>query len=166
MREVPTKNYVLLCLIFIVTVIIVLYINAWAKTYKEDKLSVSPLSGVLEEIGPEEITQSLSEINEVILYVGYNNSQKLYDSENNLLDYIKKHDLADKVLYVNVSNSKEDNGYIEILKESFSNMATDIVEAPMLIYVKNGKAIEVIKSTKGIIRKKDISILNKTYELE
>lgn len=165
-RKVPVKNYVILFFISLVTVVLVFYINAWVKAYKEDKLSLSPLSGVINEIGPEEITQTMSETNEIILYVGYNNSQKLYDSENNLLDYIKKHDLADKVIYVNVSNLMENDKYIEILKDSFVEVQEDIKKAPMLIYVKNGKALEVIKSTGGIIRKKDISILNKTYELE
>lgn len=165
-REVPVKNYVILFIVFLVTIVLVLYINAWARAYKDDKLSVSPLSGVIDEIGPEEITQTMSETNEIILYVGYNNSQKLYDSENSLLDYIRKHDLAEKVVYVNVSNTKENDKYIDILRESFDNVKDDIKKAPMLIYVKNGKAIEVVNSTGGIIRKKDISILNKTYELE
>lgn len=165
-KKVPVKNYLILLLISVITVILVLYINAWAKTYKQDKLSLSPFSGVLDEIGPEEITQTMSETNEIILYVGYNNNQKLYDSEVILLDYIKKHDLADKVIYVNVSNSLEDNKYVNILKEAFDNVQKEIKKAPMLIYVKNGKAIEVISSTGGIVRKKDISILNKTYELE
>ncbi len=166
MRKIPFKNYVILFAVSLVTVVLVLYLNAWAKAYKKDKLSLSPLSGVVNEIGPEEITQTMSETNEIILYVGYNNSQKLYDSEIILLDYIKKHDLADKVVYVNVSESKEENVYIDILKKSFANVKDDIKEAPMLIYVKNGKALEVVKATGGIIRKKDISLLNKTYELE
>ena len=120
MRKVPLKNYIILFFVSVATIILVFYVNAWARAYKEDKLSISPLSSVLNEVGPEEITQTLSETNEVILYIGYNNSQKLYDSENNLLD----------------------------------------------IYVKNGKALEVIKSTGGIVRKKDIALLNKIYELE
>ncbi len=166
MRKVPLKNYIILFFVSVATIILVFYVNAWARAYKEDKLSISPLSSVLNEVGPEEITQTLSETNEVILYIGYNNSQKLYDSENNLLDYIRKHDLADKVIYVNVSNKMEDEEYINILKESFVNIQDDIKKAPMLIYVKNGKALEVIKSTGGIVRKKDIALLNKIYELE
>ena len=69
----------------------------------------------------------------------------------------------------NVKNlSKADKEKLKtIANEAAAIIDVNLVfkEDSVVIY-KNGKAIEVIKSTKGIIRKKDISILNKTYELE
>ena len=78
-RNVPTRNYIIVAVICVITIALTLYINAWAKTYKENKISVSPFSGVVEEVNINEINVTFSEMNEVILYVGYTNDKRIYN---------------------------------------------------------------------------------------
>lgn len=165
-KNIPKKNYIILGIMTIVIVLLTFYINAWMKTYKENKLSVSPFDGVIEEVNINEINVTLSEMNEVVLYVGFTNDKKLYDMEKRLVKYIKNHDLVDKFIYVNINDYKDNGQYIDILKQTFVEIEKDIVEAPMLVYVKNGKAEKVINSKNGVIDTYDITSLNEEYQLE
>lgn len=164
-KNISKKNYIILGIICVVTIVLTLYINAWVKTYKENKISVSPLSGVVEEVNINEIDLAFSEMNEVILYVGYTNDKTIYDMEKKLLKYIKKLDIVDNFIYVNITDYKDNDEYIEILKKSFGEVKDEIKKAPMIIYVKNGKAEKVVNSKNKRISTYDISDLNETYEL-
>lgn len=165
-REIPLKNYIILVLMTVIVVILTLYINAWVKTYKENKISESPFSGVVQEVNISDLSLSLAESNEIVLYVGYTNDKRIYDMEKRLIKYIKNHDIVDKFMYLNVFDSIESKDYISSLKKTFKEVSDDIKTAPMLIYIKNGIAVKVINSTDGIIHTYDISSLNEDYELE
>lgn len=164
-RNVPTRNYIIVAVICVITIALTLYINAWAKTYKENKISVSPFSGVVEEVNINEINVTFSEMNEVILYVGYTNDKRIYNMEERLIKYIKNHNLVDKFIYVNVTDYLSDEEYIKILKNTFEEKKEELKKAPMLIYVKNGKAEKVVNPTDGVINTYDIASLNETYQI-
>ena len=135
------KNYLILVLITLIVVILTLYINAWIKTYKDNKISISPFSGVTEEVNINEIGLTLSEMNEVILYVGYTNDKVIYEMEEKLLKYIKK------------------RGLIEDKKEEIKGI-------PILIYVKSGKADMIINSNNKVITTYELATLSEKYGLE
>ena len=164
-KDIPKKNFVILGIITLITIVLTFYINAWMKTYRDNKLSVSPLGELVEEVSINEIDVTFSEMNEVILYVGYTKDKVLYDSEKKLISYIKKYDLVDKFIYVNVDEYKDNKQYIDILKNVFKEVEDDIVKAPMLIYVRNGKAEKVVNAKNGIISTYDVSGLNEVYQL-
>lgn len=140
-RKIPLKNYFILGVICIVTVLLTIYVNAWIKTYKESAYSVSPLSGEINEININELKEPFMEINQVILYVGYTNDQKLFNEEKELLDEIRKEELTPYVMYLNVDGNEN---YLSVLRDKFDIDAEDIKEAPLFIYVKDGVAEDVI----------------------
>ncbi len=165
-KKIPTKNYLIVLVLAVIVVILTLYINAWYKTYQENKLSISPFSGVVEEVDINEINLTLAEMNEVILYVGYTNDKSIYDMEKRLLKYIKNNDLVDKFIYVDVTDCMKDKKYVEILKNTFSEKSEEIKEVPMLIFVKNGKAELVVNSKAGNINVEDVANIKNEYQLD
>jgi len=165
-KKIPTKNYIILGLITLIVIILTIYINAWIKTYKENKISISPFKEVIEEVNINEIGITFSEMNEVILYVGYTNDKTIYEMEEKLIKYIKNHNLVDKFIYVDATDYKENKEYINILKTTFENVQDEIKEVPILIYVKNGKAEEVINSENKKITTYNIAELVEKHNLE
>lgn len=149
-RKIPIKNYFILGIICIATILLTIYVNAWIKTYKESAYSVSPLSGVISEININELKEPFMEINKVILYVGYTNDQKLFNEEKELLNKIQKEELTPHVMYLNVD--KEDD-YISILQDKFDIDSDELQEAPLFIYIKDGKAEDVI----NVVDKNDLT---------
>lgn len=146
LRVVPTKNYVILGIIIIVTILLTFYINAWIKTYKENLYSESVLTGKVKEVNINELKEPFYEVNEVVLYVGYTNDKKLYNEEKEMLKIIKKEDLNEWVMYLNVTGEVD---YTSILEKRFGNKSVNITKAPLLIYISKGETKEV-KSIKNI----------------
>ena len=101
-KKIPIKNYIILSCIIISTIILTLFITSLIKAYKSEKLSLSPLSGLVEEVNINELDIVTNEKNEVILYVGFTNDRKVYTLEEKILKYIRKHDLTNSFLYLNV----------------------------------------------------------------
>lgn len=149
-RVIPKKNYVILAVICLVTIILTLYVNAWIKTYKESAYIESPLSGEVNEVNINELNEPFLEINQVILYVGYTNDQKLHAKEKELIDYINKKELNSSVMYLNVYN--QDN-YVNILQEKFGDEDNVVQQAPLFIYIRNGqtKVIENVKDKNDLV---------------
>lgn len=162
--KIPSKNYVILGVLILFTVIITLYINSWAQAYKQNKLSISPFKSVVEEINYNDVEMSLKEMNDVVLYVGFSGTKDNYKMEERLVKYIKDNNIVDKFIYLDVTDSLEDDEYIEKLKNEFDEIKDEIEEAPMLIYFKNGVASEVVNSKNGVLYTIDIENISKKYE--
>ena len=145
-KKIPIRNYIILAIIALFTIIITLYVSSLIKAYKIDKLRVSPLSGEVQEITLDELNIVTSEMTDVILYLGYTNDSKVYSSEKRILKYLNSHDLSNKFVYIDVSKYLEKDKYIDVLAETFQNKKDSLKTAPMLIYIKNGEAIEVINN--------------------
>lgn len=161
-RVVPIKNYIMLGVICIVTILLVIYVNAWIKTYKENAYSTSPLNGMINEVNINELNEPFMEISEVILYVGYTDDQKLFNEEKKLLKVIQKNTLSPYVMYLNVSN---ENDYIKILQKKFGDEDNIVKNAPLFIYIKEGKTKKIINVSKenDLIRK--FENLIETYDV-
>lgn len=163
LRKIPTKNYFILLVIAICTVILTFYINAWIKTYKDNLYSESPLSGKVKEVNINELKEPFYEINEVILYVGYTNDEKLYNEEKRMLKLIKKKDIADKVVYLNITS---DSDYQSILEKRFGNERYSVKRAPMFIYITDGTTEEIVNVKKvNKLTRKFKKLINK-YDIE
>lgn len=148
MKKVPKKNYIILGLMFILVLCLTLYLYKWVQVYKENKLSISPLSEKAEEVKLEELSTVVGEMNEVIVYIGHTNDKKVYNMEKRLLKYIEDKDLLDKFIYVDVTSNKD---YINVLKEVFPKIKDEIKTSPMLIYNKNDNTTELINNEDGVI---------------
>lgn len=166
LKKIPLKNYLILLLIAVLTVLLTLYVKEWIETYKESEISISPLAGNVNEINTNELELILNESNQVILYVSYVNNLSVYNNEKNLLRKINSEELNDYIIYYNVTSLLEENEYLNVLKDKFSNIKDDIVKAPLFIYFKNGEGVEVINSKKELIGIKELVYLIEKYEIE
>ncbi len=164
-KTIPLKNYLILLIVAVLTVILTLYIREWIETYRENKISISPLSGDINEINTNELELTLNESNQVIIYVSYVNDLDVYNKERKLLKRIKSEQLSDYVIYYNVTDLLKENEYLNILKSKFSNLKSEIIKAPMFIYVKNGEAVEVINSDDNIVNDSELKYLTEKYEI-
>ena len=163
-KKVTLKNYAYLLLIAISVVVLTLYINSWYKTYKVKKLQTSPLDGIVQKISIKELNVSVSEMNDVLLYIGFLNNEKIYKMEERMLDFIKKEDVVSKVVYVDASSYMKNDNYKNVIKDVFKDTEFD-PELPMMLYVKNGKVLEIIKPEYGLIQTYQIKNVIDKYEL-
>ena len=165
-KDIPNKNYIYLAVICIITVLIALFIVKWVKDYEKEKMSVSPLDGVVQSISSDEIGEVTSEMNDVLLYIGYAGNKRMYISEERILKYLKRHDFKDKLIYVDVKSHLDNKEYVSIIKNMLNIDEETNIEAPSLIYIKNNEVKKIITNQSGYIYTDDINKLNLEFNLE
>lgn len=132
-KEIPFKNYIILAVILIFTILLVVYLFNWQSIYQKNKLQEPILDKYLMVINYNELDDYLVENKEAIVYVSVLNDEKIRMFENKFKNIIIKNDLNNKILYLNLTNES-----VEINKKYLSNLS----EVPTLIIFDEGKVVE------------------------
>ena len=157
-RVIPVKNYFILLIICLVTIVATIYINAWIRTYKVNS-NVNPLIGEVQEITLSDLEATMSETNLAILYVANNDNFAL---NKEILKWVNADSVNDYFYYMNVDVISQDE-CVKTLKEYFSNVKNEINSIPMFIYIKDGQAVKVIDSKDRELNINDFNILLHSY---
>lgn len=132
-KEIPFKNYIILAVILIFTILLVVYLFNWQSIYQKNKLQEPILDKYLMVINYNELDDYLVENKEAIVYVSVLNDEKIRMFENKFKNIIIKNDLNNKILYLNLTNES-----VEINKKYLSNLSG----VPTLIIFDEGKVVE------------------------
>ncbi len=162
-REIPIKNYFVVLAVSIVVIILTLYARAFYLNYQESKMNTSYfLDKKVNQITTKDLDYTLTEYRDAILYVGYTGSNSIYKMEKKIYKELEKNNLIDIVIYYNITDIMD--SYMSILKNKFPN--ANIKEAPLIIIIKEGKAVEVLNSELENIDYKELRKMIKTNEIE
>ena len=163
-KEVPVKNYVILAVVFLLTVGLVFYLRDWYNTTKEYYARNSVMTDVVREIKSEEIGNFTLENQKFILYVSSGQDANIKGFENDLRDLIQKVDLNDDVLYMNLDGTNSLDFY-DLLKNNFSanskikNQITDSV-ASMYVFT-DGKITALLNNVNNYSIKRLETIIDR-----
>ena len=164
-KEVPMKNYVIVLIVSVLVIIITLYVRSFYLNYQSINTENSIFEGKsINQLNMDDINYAVSETNEVIMFVSYNGNRTISNMEMRLYKEIEKKNLNDIILYLNVSDKMDT--YVSTLRKQFSTCSVDIKTAPMLIYIKDGKCVEVYDSSKELISYKTFNTLLSKYGIE
>lgn len=149
-RYIPIKNYVLAAVIVVVMILLTLYGFEWYKVLKENKVSTSYL--VKEKIISNEIN-GLAEVNDVFseaptnyyLYISYTGSEEIYNMEKDLKEIINEYSLNDSMYFLNVSDIKDEDNYIDQINEALNLEDQKVKKVPTIIYYNDGKVVDIVE---------------------
>ncbi|MEG2511357.1 MAG: DUF6568 family protein [Bacilli bacterium] len=162
MENKKLKNYIILILIGLFTVLLTLYLCNIIKNYKTTKISISPLTSNVSEISFNEMDEVLSEAKENILYLSKTSDIRIYTMEEKMLKLINKNKLNDKILYINVDSYPN---YSKVLKERYSLLQNINIVVPAILYYKDGNILYYKTSTsKKIINENELLKVVDLYE--
>ena len=151
-KEIPLKNYILLSIVLILTIVVVIYFFLWKNTYEKSKLQTPILDDYLLVINYNELNNYLVENKDAIIYVSKLNDESIRLFENKFKNIINKNNLNNKILYLDLT---------EELKEN--NIVKEMTEVPTIVIIKDGK----ISSSYNIKENKyNIKLLEKYLEKE
>jgi len=166
-RKISSKNYYIVLFVSLFVIVLTLYVRTLYLNYQSNKSENSVFFDKnINQINIEDLDYALGERNDVILFVSYNGDKTISSMERRLNREVIKKELNDKFFYLNVSNYMDDDYYLSILKEKFPDNEIDFEKAPMLIYIKNGRSLEVIDSSKKLVSYKDLNSLLSKYGIE
>ena len=149
-RFVPIKNYVIVVLVIIGIIALVWYGFSWHKVIQENKVSTSYL--IKEKVVSNEM-QTIEELKDVFseapsdyyLYISYTGSQEVYNMEKELTALINNYKINEEFYYLNVTDIKKENNYIDKINEALDLNEKKVTNVPTIIYFKDGKAVDIIK---------------------
>ena len=130
LRDIPIKNYVYLFLILLSSVLFLIYIYTWYKTYNENKLNTGIMNHYLTVINYNELEDYIIENKDAILYVSILGEKEIYSFEEKFKNSIMNNNLKNAILYLDLTNENID----EATKKLQINH-----EFPYLVIYTNGK---------------------------
>lgn len=148
-KEVPLKNYIILGIVFLVTIVAVFYVRDWYNTTKAYYAQNSVMTKTVREIKSEEISNYVLENQRFILYVSSGQNSEIKGFEDDFMKLIQKLDLSDDVLYMNLDDVDEDSFY-NLLKDDFasnSKIKNQLIYSSASLYLFNdGKITNVLNN--------------------
>lgn len=157
-KEIPLKNYILLSIVLILTIVVVIYFFLWKNTYEKSKLQTPILDDYLLVINYNELNNYLVENKDAIIYVSKLNDESIRLFENKFKNIINKNNLNNKILYLDLTEELKENN---IVKEINKKYGKEMTEVPTIVIIKDGK----ISSSYNIKENKyNIKLLEKYLE--
>lgn len=129
-KEIPLKNYILLSIVLILTIVVVIYFFLWKNTYEKSKLQTPILDDYLLVINYNELNNYLVENKDAIIYVSKLNDESIRLFENKFKNIINKNNLNNKILYLDLTEELKENN---IVKEINKKYGKEMTEAPTLL---------------------------------
>jgi len=151
-KKIPLKNYILLGIIIIFTIMFVLYARGWYITAEEYYKNNSVILDTVSEINSGEITNYAVDNPSFILYVASGNNANIKQFEKEFKKFILQNDLNNRVLYLNLTNVNvnEFNEQLNALTtKNVRSTLTDQNSSAIYIF-HNGKIVKVLDSNTNI----------------
>lgn len=162
MKEIPIKNYIVLLIIIVLSVVSVFYVRSWYITNKEYYSRNSVIKDVAREINIDEISNYTLESPKFILYVSSGGDLDIKDFENNFKKLIKRLDIEDDIIYLNMDNVYDD---IYSRLNSFSKnekVGSLIINSTSSLYVfEDGNIVGVLNNINNYSDKNIESFMKK-----
>ena len=125
LRKVPFKNYIILGIVLLVSMLILYYFYMWVDAYNESKLNKPIMDKYMEVINYNELDNYLIENPNTIIYVSVLENKEVRDFEKKF-----------KKLFI--TNEINDKSVKEMLKERYSINSVSILNVPNIIVFDDG----------------------------
>lgn len=165
-RTIKPKNYLILLLIFLLTLGIVIGLRAWYNAYRTYELKTSVLKDKLTEVALTELDTYIAENTDAIIYIEVTEDENSREVASDLVDVIKKRELTGEVVYLSLSSVDDKNSFFDEFNKKYASNIK-IENYPALVIFKDGKIEALVSRTsKQNLNIGDIEQLFDEYELE
>ena len=118
-KQIPLKNYILLSIVLILTIVVVIYFFLWKNTYEKSKLQTPILDDYLLVINYNELNNYLVENKDAIIYVSKLNDESIRLFENKFKNIINKNNLNNKILYLDLTEELKENNIVKEINKKY-----------------------------------------------
>ena len=165
-KKKPTKNYIIVLLVSIFVIVGCFCFRTIYLNYLEQSNISLFHDKTINQINTHDFDFALTEVGEAILYVSYTDSKEINTLDRRLYKLFERRNLTDKIIYWDVTDIFKDGTYMSLLRNKFPEMDTNISIAPLIIYIKDGKAVEVITSEYSLLDLDKVKDMINKYGIE
>ena len=145
LRVIPTKNYIILGLVLLVSFLFIYYLYMWLDAYNESKLNKPILDRYMEVINYNELDNYLVESPNAIIYVSVLENSEIRDFEKQFKTILKNHQIEKDLLYMNITEEIKDNTLKKEMNSKYVLNDTKISDVPVIMVIDNGVLISMYK---------------------
>lgn len=148
-KRVSKRKYLNYCLLMIAIILGAFIIYKAVNTYRDNKLGDSVFTRLVGNIQYTDIENAVSELpTEGFILISYTKDQKVKDLESDLKKSIVAKELQSSFYYLDATELKLEDDYIEILNDKFkTDEKNEIVMIPAILYYKDNVLMKTISST-------------------
>jgi len=137
-RKVPLKNYVILGVVMVVTLLLLYYFYMWVDIYKESKINIPIMDKYMNVINYNELDNYLVENPNTILYVSVLDNEEIRTFEKKLKNEFKSKNINNEVLYMNLTSELNDKDIMNELTKKYYVNDLSITDVPCILIFSSG----------------------------
>lgn len=141
-KKIPLKNYIILAVTLIITVILVIYFYLWQKAYEESKTNTIIMDEYIQKINYNELNNYLIENKSTVIYSSVVGSQKTSNFEKKFIKVIQDKSLKNSILYLDLTEVVKNKTIKKELLEKYPELNNNIKD-PLIIIFNNDKVIRI-----------------------
>jgi len=142
-RRIPIKNYIILGVVILFTILLLYYFYMWVDVYKESKMNIPILDKYMSVINYNEFDNYLVENPNTIVYVSVLEDEDIREFEKKLKNKYKNRKVNNEVLYMNVTNDIKDNDLKNEMKEKYYLNNLNIIDVPCVLVFNGGRLASI-----------------------
>lgn len=143
-RKIGIKNYLILVLIFTISIVITFYLCNVYNVYEESKRQIPVIRGTLSEITSEELEHYISENPTIMMYICTASNETCRKYEKSLKKYVVRDELQEVIVYLNLTEAE-----VVSFTENFNSKYTTSLKLketyPALIIFEEGKVTHLLQ---------------------
>ncbi len=141
LREVPTKNYLILFLVLLFSGLLIYYFYMWYDRYEETKLNRRILDRYMEVVNYNELDNYLVENPDTILYVSVLQDEKIREFEKLVKEKYRDKLISQNLIYLDITelSSSEKNELVNTYRYNNLNAG----DVPVVIVFDEGNVTSI-----------------------
>ncbi len=167
-KEIPTKNYFVLGIIVLITVLFFVYLFSWLEQYNDSKINTPIITSTLREVEYNNLNTVLAERDMLIMYMCTTDESICRSFEKKFVSYIKENNLSEDIMYLNLGYDSDENNLLNKVYNKYKSpdLVKKIYEYPTLLIFNDSKIVDVLSSNgKTKLTIEDVDSFLESYEL-
>lgn len=145
-KQIPLKNYVIIALIFLATIGLTIYLCNCYNVYNEGKKEIPVIRGTLSEITSDDFEHYILENQSAKVYLCTASSQACRNFEKDFIKLIKRKNLADEIVYLNLSNVDQET-FVNDFNSKYNFKIALTSNYPAIVIFEDGKIVSMLQGT-------------------
>lgn len=167
-KEIPTKNYLVLGVIILITITACVYLFSWFRQYNNSKINTPIITSTLREVEYNNLNTVLRERDVLIMYMCTTDESVCRNFEKKFASYVKDNNLTEEIIYLNLGYNNDEKGLLSTVYNQYKSdtLVKKVYEYPTLLIFNDGKIVDVLSSNgKDKLTIKDVDHFLEGYEL-
>ena len=163
LRVIPTKNYITIFTIIVLTFILSLSVFVYFNAKQKDKENIPIIRGVIPEIEVKELDSYISEHDDFLLYIGVADNSNCRKLEEDLKVFIKEKNISN-ILYLNLTNVTDKTSFYDEFNKKYSSNIK-LSNYPAFVIIKNNKIYDLVERSNRSLFIGDIQRILDEYNI-